>query len=124
MVITNPQLAQKYFADKVNFTTGPMELDEMIETMQEINIIDVRNPEDYEFGHIPGAISLPKNAWNAFSALCQDKINIVYSYSETCHLAARAAKYFSQNGYPVMELEGGFEAWKHFDLPIVYNMGR
>ena len=121
---TNNNSAQKYFADKVQFTTGPMELDEMIETMQEINIIDVRNAEDYEQGHIAGAINLPKESWQTISALCQDKTNIVYSYSETCHLAAKAAKIFSEKGFPVMELQGGFETWKHFDLPVVYLSGQ
>ena len=120
MVITSPRLAAKYFTDKVDFTTGPMELNEMIQSRDAINIIDVRNYEDYQKGHIPGAINLPRGTWKTFSALCQDKVNIIYSYTETCHLAAAAAKIFSQNGYPVMELEGGFDAWKQFDFPVVY----
>jgi rhodanese-related sulfurtransferase len=50
--------------------------------------------------------------------LSKDKLNILYCYSEVCHLAAKAATKFAQAGYPVMEMDGGWEAWKEHDLPI------
>ena len=52
------------------------------------------------------------------SSLSRDSVNIVYCYSEVCHLAAQAAGVFAEHGYSVMELEGGFEAWQHYELPI------
>jgi rhodanese-related sulfurtransferase len=33
-------------------------------------------------------------------------------------MAAKACKFFAENGYPVMELEGGFDAWQKHSLPI------
>lgn len=117
MAITSTKKAAKYFGAKMNFTTGPAELDEMIKRGEDINIVDVRHTEDYEKGHIPGAINLSKEKWHSFSELSRDKTNIVYCYSEVCHLAAAASKLFAENGYPVMELEGGFETWQHYEMP-------
>jgi len=102
----------------MEFTTGPVELNEMIKRNENINIIDVRSYEDYAKGHIPAAVNLPKQRWSTHTGLSKEKINIVYSYSEVCHLAPAAAREFAEDGYPVMELEGGFEGWQHYNLPI------
>ena len=39
--------------------------------------------------------------------LRKDKTNVLYSYSQVCHLAATAAVEFVGQGYSVMELDGG-----------------
>lgn len=117
MVLTSPKKAKKFFEAKMNFTTGPVELNQMIKDNEDINIIDVRAPEDFAQGHIPGAINLPKERWSTLAGLRSDKTNIVYCYSEVCHLAAAAAKEFAENDFAVMELEGGFEEWKHYNMP-------
>jgi rhodanese-related sulfurtransferase len=91
----------------------------MIRQGENINIVDVRAAEDYAEGHIPGAVNLPKDKWDSLSGLRKDKINVLYCYSQVCHLAATAAVEFAGKGYPVMELEGGFRAWKDHKLEIV-----
>jgi rhodanese-related sulfurtransferase len=102
----------------MEFTTGPVELSRMIERNESINIIDVRWPDDYAEGHIPGAVSVPKESWDTFSGLSRDKTNIIYCYSMVCHLAAAAARYFAEHDYPVMELQGGFEEWQRHNFPV------
>lgn len=111
----NPAEAERYFKDKMQFTTGPVELDRM---KNEVNIIDVRAQKDYDQGHIPGAKSLPKEKWDTLEGLEKDKTNVLYCYSQVCHLAAAAAQKFAAQGYPVMELEGGFATWKAHNLPV------
>ena len=118
MKLNNPKKAQVYFLDKMSFTTGPIELNAMIERNEEINIIDVRRPADYAQGHIPGAVNLFSEQWNSLHGLEKDKINIVYCYSQVCHLAAKACLVFAEHGYSVMELEGGFDVWKNYGLKI------
>jgi rhodanese-related sulfurtransferase len=39
-------------------------------------------------------------------------INVLYCYSQVCHLAATTAVEFAKKGYPVMELDGGWRWWK------------
>jgi rhodanese-related sulfurtransferase len=114
--ITSPAKAKKYFEAKMAFTTGPVELERMVQEGQPVNIVDVRAAEDYAEGHIPGAVNLPKDQWHDTkilkSRLRKDKINVLYCYSHVCHLAATAAVLFASKGYPVMELEGGWRTWK------------
>ena len=115
--VTDPAKAKAYFEAKMAFTTGPVELERMIKA-QEAIVIDVRAEEDYAEGHIPSATNLPKTKWDTASALRKDKVNVLYCYSQTCHLAASAALEFSGKGYPVMELEGGIATWKEKEFDI------
>ncbi len=114
--------AKKYFQDKMAFTTGPVELERMVQQGQPVHIVDVRAAEDYNEGHIPGAVNLPKDQWadakTLKARLQKGRINVVYCYSHICHLAATGAIEFASKGYPVMELEGGWRWWKDngFDI--------
>ena len=119
MTLVDTRRATEFFEAKLNFTTGPAELDEMIRNGENISIIDVRRAEDYGDGRIPGAVNLPKDEWTTFSGLSKDRVNVIYCYSEVCHLAASAAKYFAEHDFHVMELEGGFEEWKRHGLSTV-----
>ena len=64
---------------------------------------------------IPGAINLPKDRWHDPRGLSKNKTNVVYCYTQQCHLAANACVQFAALDYPVMELEGGFAGWKAAD---------
>ena len=114
----DPARARAYFEAKMAFTTGPVELDRTMRQGENIQVVDVRAAEDYAEGHIPGAISLPKDRWNTLAGLRKDKTNVLYCYSQVCHLAATAAVEFAAKGYPVMELEGGFRSWKEHEMDI------
>ncbi len=116
--VNDPARAREYFERKLTFTTGPVELARALKAGQPIHLVDVRAAEDFAKGHIPDAINLPKENWNQLDRLRQDQLNVVYCYSQACHLAATAALEFATQGYPVMELEGGFETWKAADLEI------
>ena len=117
--IHSPARAKAYFEDKLAFTTGPVELDRWIKSGENnLVVVDVRFAEDFAKGHIPGAINVPKDQWGNPQGLSRDKTNVVYCYTQQCHLAANACVQFADKGYPVMELEGGFEAWKENELDI------
>lgn len=114
----DPAKAREFFLDKITFTTGPVELHRAIEQGVDIVVVDVREEEDYRKGHIPGALNLPQERWDSFAGLSRDKLNVLYCYTNVCHLAATAAVQFAGAGFPVMEMDGGFEAWKENDLKV------
>jgi rhodanese-related sulfurtransferase len=119
--VIDPAKAKAYFDQKLAFTTGPVELSEMIKVGSNINVIDVRDAEDFDKGHIPGAFNLSKEKWATMDGLSRDKTNIVYCYNQQCHLAAKACQFFAARGFPVMELDGGFETWKERDMEIEHR---
>ena len=116
--VQDPAKAKEYFAAKMAFTTGPVELERMIRNKEPINVVDVRAAEDYQKGHIPGAISLPQDHWDSLEGLHKERTNVLYCYSHVCHLAAKAAVHFADKGFPVMEMDGGFKSWQQHELDI------
>ena len=107
----DPQEALNYFSNKMAFTTGPAELKYAREQGMDFVLVDVRAADDYEKDHAKGAISLPEDQWHSFRGLDKDKLNVLYCYSQVCHLAARAAVFFAKKGFSVMELEGGWQTY-------------
>jgi rhodanese-related sulfurtransferase len=116
--------AKKFFEARLQFTLGPIDLNTMLKRGDSISIIDVRKPEDYAREHISGAVNLPEERWSSFTGLRKDRINVVYCYTPTCLLSARAAMYFAEHDFPVMELLGGIETWKQYSLPIEPSIER
>ena len=119
----DPQLAVRYFSDKIAFTTGPVELVKMREQDVTLQVIDVRAASDYRKNHIPNSINLPEEEWDTQNLLLKDRLHVLVCYSQVCHLAARAAQKFAQQGYRVMELEGGFKAWTEHKMPLEQGSG-
>ncbi len=123
--VHSPASTRRYFEDKLAFSLGPVELEKWIKMGEDnLVLVDVRATEDFAKGHNPGAINIPKERWNNPQGLSKDKTNVVYCYTQQCHLAANACVQFAAKDYPVMELEGGFEAWKENQFDIEEELVR
>lgn len=115
----DPARARAYFEEKLAFTTGPIEVDHLLKSDgNHCHVVDVRAAEDFAKGHVPGAINLPQGSWDNPTGLSKDRTNIVYCYSVVCHLAAKACVKLAAQGYPVMEMDGGFASWKEYELEV------
>lgn len=109
----NTKKAEEFFAQKLAYTLGPVELKKMLED-KKVKLIDVRRKEDFDESRIPEAISIPKEELkDRLSELSKHDIHVVYCYNQQCHLGASAALALAKNGYPTMELDGGFDVWKN-----------
>ena len=78
-------------------------------------VIDVREPAEFESGHLPGAVNIPRGVLefklSNDPALCARELNIVL-YCKTSGRAALAACSLQAMGYRhVQSLAGGFDAW-------------
>ncbi len=106
--------ANEYFRDKMSFTTGSHELELLVNSRKDpdsYQVIDVRYPADFAAGHVPGAINLPKGKWQNPKGLNKNATLYLYCYNQTCHLAAEAAVELTEQGYRVIEVEGGWDTW-------------
>jgi rhodanese-related sulfurtransferase len=116
--LNDPIKAAKFFKDKLSFTTGPVEVSHALEENANINVVDVRAEADYAAGHIPSAINLPSDRWESEEGMDKNKLNVFCCYNQQCHLAAQAGLFFARKGYSVMEMDGGWKAWRGLQLPI------
>lgn len=111
--------AVKYFEGKLAFEIGPIGLSFALRDKEPVQIIDLRTPELYEKGHIPGAINiLFENLEKNLDKLSKDKTTVVYCYDIVCHLSTKAAILLAKKGYKVKELAGGYEEWTSHDLTV------
>lgn len=85
-------------------------------------ILDVREPNEYLAGHIPGAVNIPRGVleFNVSGYLQErDQPGMVYLYCRSGGRGALAADTMQELGYgEVCSVEGGFEAWKNAGLPV------
>ena len=113
--------AKKYFEDIISFTVGPYSLDEMIKhRIKTLNIVDVRDYDDYSNGHIPYSIHIPvKEIEKNTEMINKDNVTIVYTYSDSCPRAYKTALKLIEEHCPAVVLRGGFKEWKKFDFDII-----
>ncbi len=113
--------ARDFFLEKISFMISPYELKRRIdEFIKDINIVDVREYDDYIDGHIPYAIHVPfSDLENHLVMFDKDKLNIVYSSSEYCTLACKTAYILADKGYKVKVLSGGMYIWKKLKNEVV-----
>jgi len=110
--------ARRFFESKIAYTTGTHEVFGQVERKDDVVIVDVRMPTDFRAGHVPGAVNLPRGTWASARGLSRDKLNILYCYSQTCHMAAEAGAELAALGYAVQEMEGGFATWQSAGYPV------
>jgi len=85
---------------------------------------DARSPEDYQAGHIQGALNLPAQNFDEFypgllPEITPDSLIITYCDGETCELSKDLAFALSAKGYShVRVLVNGWSSWRDATLPV------
>lgn len=84
-----------------------------------VTVLDVRPSEEYESGHIPGAINLPlKDLKKRLGKLPKKQEVIAYCRGPYCVLAFEAVAELRKKGFKARRLEEGYPEWKAAGLPI------
>lgn len=96
------------------------EFEKLIQAPEALRLLDVRTPEEFEAGHIPGAVNVD---WQGSGFL----ENVVKTFPDKGRLAlycrsgrrsAEAAALLDSNGFSTVDLEGGVIAWQKAGLPL------
>ena len=81
-------------------------------------MVDVRHPNEWEAGHIEGAVQIPMDY--VFDHLDElDRARPVVTVCRSGSRSAEAAKDLANEGFDVRNLSGGVEAWVDAGMPIV-----
>ncbi len=94
---------------------------ELLERNQEglVIILDVRPNEEYQAGHIPGAVNLElKDLEKRLDELPKDQKIIAYCRGPYCVLSFEAVAALREKGYDARRLEEGYPEWKAAGLPV------
>jgi len=99
----------------------PISKEELLQRLQneEVIVVDVRPPEEYQKAHIPGAISIPLSELkNKLSDLPQDRQIVAYCRGPYCVLSVEAMIILRNAGFQALRLKEGLPEWKVAGLPV------
>jgi rhodanese-related sulfurtransferase len=105
--------AVAHFAARLAFETDVSDVHTALAANTSFTLVDVRSPESWDQGHIPGAVHLPggKVRLRAEQTVDRELPVVVYCWGPACNGATKAALEFAKLGYEVKEMIGGFEYW-------------
>ncbi len=85
-----------------------------LQAEEEVQLLDVRTPKEYEEGHIDGAVNIDYFDENFLQQVEQrfDKNKPVMLYCRSGNRSAKATAIMEEAGFTeIYDLKGGFKAW-------------
>lgn len=116
------RLAEAYLGNRDGLEpVGRQELLRRLRAKENVLVLDVRPREEYEAGHIPGAISIPiAELRRRLRELPKDRdVEVVaYCRGEYCVFSHEAVAYLRKRGYNARRFGEGFPDWWAAGLPV------
>ena len=94
---------------------------ELLERIQrgDVVVLDVRPHEEFEQGHIPGAVSVPLEELEARLRTLSRRTEVVaYCRGPYCVFAPQAVELLRDRGFRARRLEDGMPEWRLAGLPV------
>ncbi|HEB56860.1 MAG TPA: metalloregulator ArsR/SmtB family transcription factor [Gammaproteobacteria bacterium] len=113
------QLVKTYLTVKDNLEAVPAQ--ELLDRAREglVTVLDVRPPEEYAAGHVPGAVNVPLSELEQhLDELDPHQEIVAYCRGPHCVLAFDAVARLREKGLKARRLEDGFPEWKKAGLPV------
>jgi rhodanese-related sulfurtransferase/DNA-binding transcriptional ArsR family regulator len=84
-----------------------------------VTVLDVRPPDEFACGHLPGALNIPLSELRKRLAELPPKQEVVaYCRGPWCVLAFEAVALLRKHGHKARRLDGGLPEWKVAGLPV------
>lgn len=106
--------ALRHFEAAFNFETDCWDVhDAQSRSAADFVLIDVRAPEAFARGHVPGAVNIPhaKIIAGRMAGYPPDTLFVVYCAGPHCNGAQRGALRLARLGLPVKIMIGGISGW-------------
>ena len=130
LLINLRHIAERELADVSlllnTFLTGkdklePIAREELLERVNNnlVTVIDVRPVEEFNAGHVPGAINVPLvDLHKHLDKLGNKKEIVAYCRGPHCVLAFDAVSELRKKGLAARRMEDGVPEWKHSGMPV------
>ncbi len=92
-----------------------VESDELLRRVRrgEVTVLDVRPPEEYRAGHVPGALSIPVSELEArMKELPKGREVVAYCRGPYCVMALDAVEVLRRKGFEAHRMEQGIADWR------------
>ncbi|QJC54331.1 rhodanese-like domain-containing protein [Paenibacillus albicereus] len=116
----SPEEARRHFLGKLSVETDPSDVRrDQLAGADSFLLVDVRAASAYADRHAAGAVSLPYAdiSPETTAGWPKDRLLVLYCWSPACNGAAKAGFRFSELGFRVKEMIGGFEYWQREGFP-------
>lgn len=92
-----------------------------LDNKENVTILDVRTPEEYQEGHLKGSILLPvTEVKEKVTKVLPDKDQKIYVHCRSGARSAKATSEMKKLGYTnVYNMQGGIMAWERLEYPVV-----
>jgi len=113
------QLVDEFLGDRA--ALEPVRADELLARAKKglVTVLDVRPREEFEAGHLPGAINIPIERLESELARLPRKREVVaYCRGPFCLMSFEAVAALRKRGWKARRLEDGFPEWKAAGLPV------
>jgi rhodanese-related sulfurtransferase len=114
--------ALAHFESLLGFETDCWDVQDALSSgMPDFVLLDVRSPERFREGHVPGAVNLPHGRLieRNLSRYEPGTLFVVYCDGPHCNGADKAAVRLARLGRPVKKMIGGIEGWKDEGFGLV-----
>jgi rhodanese-related sulfurtransferase len=104
----------------------PVDREALLELVREgaVTVLDVRPIEEYNAGHMPGALSIPlKELQLHLTALPRNQEIVAYCRGPYCVLSIQAVEMLRAKGFQAVRLEEGIQDLRAMGFPIAVNEG-
>lgn len=86
-----------------------------------VTVLDVRPPEEFAAGHLPGAVNVPIEKLESYVAkLPKRKEVIAYCRGPYCLMSFEAVEKLRRKGFKARRMEDGFPEWRAAGLPVAH----
>ena len=113
------RVIRRYFSNRDSMQ--PVSREELLEKSRAgvVTVLDVRPPDEFALGHLPGAVNIPLRELAARLAELDPALEIVaYCRGAYCVLSFEAVAALRARGFKVRRLEDGFPEWRAAGLPV------
>jgi len=111
----DPPQAEAHFASLLAYETDCSDVHQALETGEpDFVLLDVRSPECFREGHIPGAVNIPhgKLVERNLQQYAPETLFVVYCAGPRCNGADKGARRLASLGRYVKKMVGGIDGWK------------